>query len=150
MPKQPAKNLLRTPSRSLYWLARKRTTAWATVSRTVLTTPAPARRAPVGRAGWRDTNRSSVVLSVDLGLGDGRTGLQEVEVAPLVGLGDVRQVQGAVAAAVLGRWWLPIRAALGQLVVVDLERQPPGGHVEFDHVPVAHQGQRAADGGLGG
>ncbi len=35
MPKQPAKNLLRSPPRSTYWLARKRTTAWATVSRTV-------------------------------------------------------------------------------------------------------------------
>ena len=33
--RQPAKNLCRTPSRSTYWLARKRTVAWATVSRTV-------------------------------------------------------------------------------------------------------------------
>src|ERR1700754_881187 len=35
IPKQPAKNLLRSPSRSTYWLARKRTVAWETVSRTV-------------------------------------------------------------------------------------------------------------------
>src|SRR5882757_5474123 len=35
MPKQPAKNLLRSPSRSTNWLARNRTVAWATVSRTV-------------------------------------------------------------------------------------------------------------------
>ena len=31
----PAKNLLRSPSRSTYWFARNRTVAWATVSRTV-------------------------------------------------------------------------------------------------------------------
>src|SRR6476620_3643798 len=35
MPKHPAKNLLRSPSRSTNWLARNRTVAWATVSRTV-------------------------------------------------------------------------------------------------------------------
>src|SRR5215212_3149562 len=35
MPKQPAKNLPRSPSRSTYWLARNRTTACDTVSRTV-------------------------------------------------------------------------------------------------------------------
>ena len=35
MPKQPAKSFCRSPSRSLHWLARKRTTAWATVSRTI-------------------------------------------------------------------------------------------------------------------
>src|SRR3954451_17132781 len=33
MPKQPGMSRCRTPSRSLYWLARKRTSAWATVSR---------------------------------------------------------------------------------------------------------------------
>ena len=36
MPKQPAKSFCRSPSRSLHWLARKRTTAWATVRRTVV------------------------------------------------------------------------------------------------------------------
>src|SRR5664279_1562225 len=35
MPKQPAKNLRRIPSRSVYWRPRNLTTAWATVSRTV-------------------------------------------------------------------------------------------------------------------
>src|SRR5262245_51536580 len=35
MLKQPAKNLVRSPSRSTYWLARNRIVAWATVSRTV-------------------------------------------------------------------------------------------------------------------
>src|SRR5262245_19643169 len=35
MPKQPAKNLVRSPSRSTYWLARNRIVAWATVSGTV-------------------------------------------------------------------------------------------------------------------
>src|SRR5690606_6731279 len=35
MPKQPATSLRRSPSRSLHWFARKRTVAWATVSRTV-------------------------------------------------------------------------------------------------------------------
>src|SRR6476660_1310207 len=35
MPKQPAKNLVRSPSHSTYWLARNRIVACATVSRTV-------------------------------------------------------------------------------------------------------------------
>src|SRR3954471_12676933 len=81
IPKQPGISRCRTPSRSLYWWARNRTTACATVNRTV---PFMMRS-----------------LSVDLGLGDGRAGLQEVEVAALVGLGDVLQVQRPVAAAVL-------------------------------------------------
>src|SRR5947209_12082494 len=35
MPKQPAKKRCCTPSRSTCWAARKRTSAWAVVSRTV-------------------------------------------------------------------------------------------------------------------
>src|SRR3954471_5903719 len=35
MPKHPAKSFCRLPSRSLHWFARKRTNAWATVSRIV-------------------------------------------------------------------------------------------------------------------
>src|SRR3954454_16936694 len=37
IPKQPGISRCRTPSRSLYWLARKRTSAWETVSRIVPT-----------------------------------------------------------------------------------------------------------------
>src|SRR4028119_341070 len=39
MPKQPAKKDVSAPSRSTYWFARKRTSAWAIVNRTVIWPP---------------------------------------------------------------------------------------------------------------
>src|SRR5215203_993303 len=42
IPKHPAKKRCSAPSRSTYWFARKRTSAWAIVSRTVLNYPTPA------------------------------------------------------------------------------------------------------------
>src|SRR3954471_13612098 len=63
---------------------------------------------------------------VDLRLRHRRAGLQEVEVAALVGLRDVLQVQRAVAAAVLRGRLLPVGAALLQLLV---------GHLELETAP---------------
>src|SRR3954462_15864432 len=76
-------------------------------------------------------------------------GLQEIEVAALVRLRDVLQVQRAIAPRILGRLGLPVRAALLESVVIDLEVQPPGGHVQFDDVTVLDEAQRAADRRLG-
>src|SRR4029450_717685 len=81
MPKHPGIRRCSCPSRSLYWLARNRTTAWATVSRMVPTLHN---------------------LLMDLWLGCRRPGCEEVEVAALVGLGDVLRVEGAGARPVLG------------------------------------------------
>src|SRR4051794_22684666 len=55
--------------------------------------------------------------SVDLGLGYRWARLQEVEVAPLVGLGDVLEVERPVSAPVLRRGLLPVRSPLLQLLV---------------------------------
>src|SRR5215213_809210 len=56
-------------------------------------------------------------LSMDLGFGGGWAGFEEVEVAALVGLGDVLQVERPVPAAELGRGLLPVRAPLLQLLI---------------------------------
>src|SRR4051794_16044152 len=87
---------------------------------------------------------------MDLGFGSRRSGLEEVEVAALVGLGDVLQEQRPVSARVLRRWRLPFRAAFGEFVVADVEGEPAGGDVEFDDVAVLDKGEWAADRGLRG
>ena len=52
MPKQPANSRCSTPSRSLRWAARKRTSAWATVSRTVVIEPSPGVNGSRGSTAW--------------------------------------------------------------------------------------------------
>ena len=80
------------------------------------------------------------------GSGVGAPCFEEVEVAALVGLRDVLQVQRAVAAAVLRRGRLPVGPALLQLLVGDVQRRAAArGHVELDHVAVADERERAAD-----
>src|SRR6266487_2575562 len=89
------------------------------------TSPARARRARLLGVGLR----------VRGGTGTG----QELEVAALVGLGDLLAEQGAVAAPEPGRRWLPGGTALGQLTVVHLHPQYPLGHVQGDRVAAADQ-----------
>src|SRR6266508_6895934 len=67
---------------------------------------------------------------------------EEVEVAALIGLGDVRRVQRAVPARVPGRWRGPCGAAPGQLRRGYLQFEPALLDVEADGVAVAHQRQR--------
>src|SRR3954453_4625335 len=81
--------------------------------------------------------------SVDLGLGDRRSRLEEVEVASLVGLGDVLQVERPVSTAVLRRRRLPVRAALLQFLVADVQHQPAGGYVQLADVAVLDEGEWA-------
>src|SRR5215218_6207762 len=83
--------------------------------------------------------------SVDLRLRHRRAGLQEVEVAALVGLRDVLQVQRAVAAAVLRGRLLPVGAALLQLLVGHLELETAPRDVQLDQVAGADQRQRPPD-----
>src|SRR6185369_16417073 len=85
-----------------------------------------------------------VVLSVDLGL-DGRRGsFEEIEVAALVGLGDVLLIEHAVAAHEPRRRLFPRGAARCELGVAHLELELARVDVELDQIPVAHQRKRAA------
>src|SRR5215210_7654623 len=68
MPKQPSTSRCSTPSRSLYCWARNRTTAWATVRRTVLISGPPRHRERSERG--RGASSSLLVL-----LGKGQTGV---------------------------------------------------------------------------
>src|SRR3954465_13580781 len=90
--------------------ARKRTKACATVRRTVLTS--------TDSSWWWLVRIANVAHSqvcresVNFRLRSQRTRLQEVEVAALVRLPDVLQIQSAVTAAVLRRRLLPAGSAL--------------------------------------
>src|SRR5690606_16448568 len=86
--------------------------------------------------------------SVDLGLGGGLARLQEVEVAALIGLGDVPGVDGAVAALVVGHGRRPGGPPGRQFGLVHQQRQGPRRHVEADVVAVLDQGQGTANEGL--
>ena len=46
-------------------------------------------------------------------------------------------------------WGDPVFAPFGQLGIAHLQVQPAPGHVEFNHVAVLHQGQRATGSRLG-
>src|SRR5690348_4605436 len=86
----------------------------------------PCRNARMMSTTFSVTDRRCAALpdmrgSMDLGLGHRCARLEEVEVAALVGLGDVFQVQRAVAPLVLRRRRLPSGPALGQLLVGHLE-----------------------------
>src|SRR5437763_10452913 len=82
--------------------------------------------------------------SVNRRLADRRAeiGLQEVEVAAVIGLLDVLGEHPAIAAleAALGR--LPVGAALFELGFRDLEIDGAGGNIERDAVAVPDQRQR--------
>src|SRR5207237_54604 len=75
---------------------------------------------------------------------------EEIEVAALVSLEDVLEVEPAVAAAVSGRGRPPLSAAAGQLGVGDVQLEAAAGDVQLDLVAIAHERERAADGGFGG
>src|SRR2546426_11225272 len=87
--------------------------------------------------------------SVDFGLWYRLPRLEEIEVAALVRLRDVLEIQGAVTSRVL-RWrLLPPRAPFGKFVVADVEGQPARGNVEFDDVAVLDEGEWPTDVRLG-
>src|SRR6185437_1214634 len=86
---------------------------------------------------------------VDFRVGGRRPMLEKIEVAPLVRLAHVLREQKPIAAAVAGRRAPPGGAAPLELLVAHLQGEAAGGNVEFDHVAVAHQGERAPDEGFG-
>ena len=73
---------------------------------------------------------------------------EEVEIRAPVSLFDVADVHLHVAAVVGWRRRFPFRAPPRQLVVRDVELEPPRLDIELDEVPVAHQRQRAPDSGF--
>src|SRR5262245_65905345 len=74
-----------------------------------------------------------------------RAVMQEVEVATLVGLGDVLRKYLAVAAGVVSWARLPRRLALRQLLGAYLELELARRHIELVRVAVAHTRPRSAD-----
>src|SRR5262252_4665119 len=75
--------------------------------------------------------------------------LEKVEVAAFVGLQDVAAEHPAVATLEARRRRLPRGLAARQLVVAHLEVDAPRWHVDGDAIASLHQGERAADEGLG-
>src|SRR5580698_10868009 len=69
---------------------------------------------------------------------------EEVEVAALVGLGDVLAVEGAVATLELRRLAVPLLAAESQCPFGNIQRKLPGRDVQRDQVPSLDQSQGPA------
>src|SRR6478735_5759413 len=96
----------------------------------------------------------SLVMSrslVNRGLADRRAeiGLQEVEVAAVIGLLDVFGEHPAIAALEAALGLLPGGATLFELGFGHIEVDSARGDVERDAVAIPHQRQRAADIGFG-
>src|SRR3954468_24084399 len=77
-------------------------------------------------------------------------GLEEVEVAAVIGLLDVLGEHPAIAALEAALGLLPGGAALFELGLRHIEIDGAGGDVEADAIAIPHQGQRPADIGFGG
>src|SRR4051812_947954 len=76
--------------------------------------------------------------------------LEEIEVAPAIGLADVLRIQPAESARILCFTRFPCRTPAPELVVAHAQRQPPPRHIELDDVAVLDERERTADEGLGG
>src|SRR5881409_635356 len=74
----------------------------------------------------------------------GRRAFEKIEVATLIGLGDVLLVQRAVTALVPRCRFLPHGAASRELLVAYFEHQLAFGHIELDEITSAHQREWAA------
>src|SRR3954471_2577066 len=75
-------------------------------------------------------------------------GLEEVEVAAVIGLLDMLGEHPAIAAFEAALRLLPGGASLVEFGFAHVEIDGAGGHVERDAVAVPHQGQRTADVGF--
>src|SRR5258707_123987 len=73
------------------------------------------------------------------------SGLEEIEIAALVGLFDVPRNHPAIAALESALRLLPIGAAFGELGLGHIEVDGAGGDIQRDAVAILHQRQRAAD-----
>src|SRR4051812_3937089 len=87
-------------------------------------------------------------VSVDLGLRSRRPALEEIEVAALVGLRHMLQIQAAEAPVEVRLRGLPRGTALFHLRVVDEQVQLARRHVDLDAVSGAYQRQRTAHEGF--
>jgi hypothetical protein len=81
---------------------------------------------------------------VDLGLGDGRSLGEEVEVASFIGLSRVPGEHRPVAAPIVWLRWLPHSAATFECGLVYQELESPVRDVEFDGVACSDERQRPA------
>src|SRR4029450_3343790 len=73
---------------------------------------------------------------------------EEVEIRAAVSLFDMAHVHLHVAAVVGWLRRFPLGAPPGELIVRDVELEPPRLDIELDEVPFAHQRQRTADSGF--
>src|SRR5258708_24418865 len=76
--------------------------------------------------------------SVDLGIGRRRAGLEEIEIAALVGLCHVLEVERAEPAREMSLRRHPPRAAPCELGIVDEQLQAAGRHAQLDAGAIAH------------
>lgn len=88
--------------------------------------------------------------SEDVRLAGGLAGVEEFEVAALVGLGAFVGEEQAVAALEALLRGFPRFAAFRQLLVADVEMKLSRDDVERDEVAVVDEGEGAAEGGFGG
>src|SRR5262249_11306530 len=93
---------------------------------------------------------SSRSASINRGFIDrlAETGLEEIEVASLIGLLDVLGEHPAIAALEAALGLLPGGAAFCQFRLIHIEIDGARGDIERDLVAILHQRQRAADIGL--
>src|SRR5690242_7796722 len=104
IPSVPAKNGVRTPSRSTFWAAKKRTSAWATVARTGSCGWALIERAPHMTNQWRlqrSTSSGDLPRDERLEVGERRHVVGARELGGDVGAGGVGQPQRALQVVVV-------------------------------------------------
>ncbi len=109
-------------------------------------TSAMRERAVPARSRFEDCwSAMRALSSEDIGLGRRRAGLQEIEIAALIGLGDMLLEDDAVTAREVRRGLDPGGLAPGEFSIVDQHVQTAVGHVEHDLVAGLDQGEGAAD-----
>src|SRR3954469_10192563 len=158
----PAIRLRRYDSRSIACWIRPRTSAetisgWR-VARDTVAVDTPASRATSAIRDRAVPSRSrfdgcgsgiwSRVGSENVGLGGRRPGLQEIEIAALVGLGDMPVEDHAIATPEARRRFHPRVPALCQFTLRNQHLEPAVRHVEHDLVAGLDQRERPADVGF--
>jgi len=82
---------------------------------------------------------------MDLGIGRRRATFEEIEIAALVGLRHVLEVERSETARVMRLGRRPGRLSRREFRIADRERQLARRNVDLDQVAVANEGERTSD-----